>query len=90
MSSAAVLAATVRVGGSALRSFGMVAVAVGLFATAGASAAHTSMAGMGTTDVKLSTIVLLAQTLRVKPADLLTQPLDLERRLERARRRRAR
>ena len=47
-SSAAALAATVGVGGSALCSFGMVAAAVGLFATAGARAAHTSMAGMGT------------------------------------------
>lgn len=45
---AAAVAATVGVGGSALCSFGMVAAAVGLFATAGASAAHTSMAGMGT------------------------------------------
>jgi hypothetical protein len=45
---ATALAATVGVGGSALCSFGVVAAAVGLFAAEGASAAHTSMAGMRT------------------------------------------
>ncbi len=47
---AAAVVAAVGVGGSALCSFGMVAAAVGLFATAGASAAHASMVGMGATN----------------------------------------
>ncbi len=47
---AAAVVAAVGVGGSALCSFAMVAAAVGLFATAGASAVHASMAGMGATN----------------------------------------
>lgn len=45
---AALLSSTLGIGGSALCSFGMVAAAVGLFATAGTTAAHTTMSGMGT------------------------------------------
>lgn len=45
---AAACCSALGIGGSALCSFGMVAAAVGLFATAGTTVAHSSTAGMGT------------------------------------------